>query len=45
MCYSCEVYFCFVDNSFVSEDAAKNLTCKIFGIFILRLKHTLDHPE
>ena len=45
MYYSFKVYFCFVDNSLVSQDAAVNLTCKIRGIFILRLKHTLDHSE
>ena len=45
MCYSVEVYFCLVDNSLVSQGATVNLTCKICGIFILRLKLTLDHSE
>ena len=45
MCYSFEVYFCFSDNSLVNLDDAVNLTCKICGIFILLLKHTIDHSE
>ena len=45
MCYSFKVYFYFVDNSLVSQGATVNLTLKMCGIFILRLKYTLVHSE